>query len=524
LRRETPLRAQRAAGGRWIGGRLPAVGLLALLALAAWSDGEAAADGLAPGTPAYFGPVYESLKRAPRPHVIYRQGGFPSVMRGLEVAVNQFGRVATFLPGGGIATAGHPFFQALGTNGRSCATCHQPPSGMSISLRNIKARFRNTGGADPLFAPVDGADCPGAVAAAAERADAHSLLLTRGTIRIPLPWPPRAGDGSARPVEFDLAIGPADDPPGCNLDPEHGLPAGLVSVYRRPPVAGQMNLKTLRPDGTGPVLAGSLMWDGREPSLEQQVIDATRGHAQAERDPTPEQVAAIVAFQTSVFAAQLQDDGAGRLDQRGGRGGPVELSRRLPLPAAAGAFSEYAAWGGRGADGQRASIARGQRIFNRRMFTVANVDGFNDLPDVGNPNALTTCSTCHNVANSGADFLPSSQRNVGVGGTAAASGGPAAAPDLPRFTLTCHADAVPGFQGPGPIVTNDPGLALVTGRCADIGRFTVPQLRALAAREPYFHDGSAGSLAEVVEFYDSRFGIGLSDRDKRDLTRFLAAL
>ena len=34
---------------------------------------------------------------------------------------------------------------------------------MSISLRNINARFRATRGTDPLFAPVDGANCPDAV-------------------------------------------------------------------------------------------------------------------------------------------------------------------------------------------------------------------------------------------------------------------------------------------------------------------------------------------------------------------------
>ncbi len=73
-------------------------------------------------------------------------------------------------------------------------------------------------------------------------------------------------------------------------------------------------------------------------------------------------------------------------------------------------------------------------------------------------------------------------------------------------------------------MTNDPGLALVTGKCADIGRFTIPQLRALAAREPYFHDGSARTLREVVEFYDRRFGLGLGVRDKQDLASFLAAL
>ena len=105
-----------------------------------------------------------------------------------------------------------------------------------------------------------------------------------------------------------------------------------------------------------------------------------------------------------------------------------------------------------------------------------------------------------------------------------ASGGPAAASDLPRFTLTCSSGAKPGFQGRGPIVTNDPGLALIAGKCVDIGKFTVPQLRALAAREPYFHDGSARTLAAVVSFYDQRFSIGLTATEQQDLVNFLATL
>jgi len=36
---------------------------------------------------------------------------------------------------GGIDLTG-PFFQSLGTNGRSCATCHQPSDGMSVSAAN----------------------------------------------------------------------------------------------------------------------------------------------------------------------------------------------------------------------------------------------------------------------------------------------------------------------------------------------------------------------------------------------------
>ena len=64
--------------------------------------------------------------------------------------------------------------------------------------------------------------------------------------------------------------------------------------------------------------------------------------------------------------------------------------------------------------------------------------------------------------------------------------------------------------------TNDPGLALITGNCADIGKVTVSTLRGLAARAPYFHDGSAATRLEVVNCHDRRFSIGLSAKDKID--------
>ncbi|HEX8010165.1 MAG TPA: hypothetical protein VF814_04420 [Casimicrobiaceae bacterium] len=66
--------------------------------------------------------------------------------------------------------------------------------------------------------------------------------------------------------------------------------------------------------------------------------------------------------------------------------------------------------------------------------------------------------------------------------------------------------------------------ALITGRCKNIGRFEGPILRALAAREPYFHNGSAASLSDVLDFYSQRFGIGLTDAEKSDLIAFLRRL
>jgi cytochrome c peroxidase len=49
-------------------------------------------------------------------------------------------------------------------------------------------------------------------------------------------------------------------------------------------------------------------------------------------------------------------------------------------------------------------------------------------------------------------------------------------------------------------------------------------LRGLAARAPYFHNGSAADLDQVVDFYNSRFRIGLSAQERADLVAFLRSL
>ena len=57
-----------------------------------------------------------------------------------------------------------------------------------------------------------------------------------------------------------------------------------------------------------------------------------------------------------------------------------------------------------------------------------------------------------------------------------------------------------------------------------MGKVKGPILRGLAARAPYFHNGSAATLSDVVDFYDQRFGIQFTDQQKADLVAFLSSL
>lgn len=201
---------------------------------------------------------------------------------------NPTGAVATFSAGGDINRQ-NAFFQSLGTNGRTCATCHQPAQAFGLSADGAQAVYRRTRGRDPLFAAIDGANCPTTVSG--DRA-AHSLLLERGLFRIALPVPENA--------EFTIEV--VHDPYGCAIttDPATGHP--VISVYRRPQPATNLRFlsavmfdgrETVMPLNNAQTYASNLYQD-----LTHQAIDAIEGHAQAAGPPSATKVDEIVRFES----------------------------------------------------------------------------------------------------------------------------------------------------------------------------------------------------------------------------------
>jgi cytochrome c peroxidase len=49
-------------------------------------------------------------------------------------------------------------------------------------------------------------------------------------------------------------------------------------------------------------------------------------------------------------------------------------------------------------------------------------------------------------------------------------------------------------------------------------------MRGLSARAPYFSNGSAKTLMDVVDYYDRRYNIGYTDQEKQDLVNLMSAL
>jgi hypothetical protein len=450
------------------------------------------------------------------------------------------------------------FFQSLGTNGRSCSTCHVADQAMSMSPPQIRQRFQQTDGRDPLFAAFDGANCSNAKASDIA---AHSLLLSHGLIRIGLPMPANA--------QFTVTV--VHDPYGCALEPDPTTGVLTLSTYRRPlPTTNLRFLSTMMFDGRESPATSSLgnpatFQANLLKDLTQQAIDATTGHAQAAAAPTSQQLADIVSFEMGLSTAQAYDRRAGSLHAGGALGGARNLLSENYYPGIndvlgadpdGAAFDEtsmtlFAAWedGGspygedadeRGLNDRRAErrearsdIAAGEVLFNTAPLTISAVRGLNDNAALGKPVSFKgTCTSCHDSPNVGDHSLPL-PLDIGTGHTARAGFendpniGKGVAeldePDLPVFLVSGCASPFSAGQ-PVSFYSTDLGKGMITGLCSDLNRIKGPILRGLAGRAPYFHNGAAATLMQAVNFYNQRFAMNLSEEQKHQLVAFLNSL
>lgn len=423
-----------------------------------------------------------------------------------------------------------PFFQSLGTNGRSCGTCHVPGNAFALSAANAQFRYFISHGRDPLFAQVDGSTCPTGTIN-------NNLVVNNGLFRIGLQVAPNQFD----PTAAQYTITAVQDPYGCALT-TNSQGQQTASVYRRPLPATNLGFLS------------AVMWDGRESffdplnngqtfaanlnaDLTQQAIDATLGHAQANQPPTQAQLTQIVGLEMALNSAQSYDFFAGNLyGQNGSQGGPQFLPTQQYYPGIndslggdphgqqfnPNVFTVYTPWQN-SRNRQQASIARGEQIFNNQSLTISDVPG---LTTQGQQ-ITGTCTTCHDTPNVGNHSFPL-PLDIGTGHSLQYETDPniiaglqqLQQPTLPVFELVCT-------QGPDAgqtFYTTDPGKALISGQCSDISRIKGPILRGLEARAPYFHNGAAANLSQLVNFYNVRFQIGLTAQQMQDLINFLQTL
>src|SRR5437667_1687107 len=445
---------------------------------------------------------------------------------------NPTGFASTFSTTGRIDLT-NEFFQDLGANGRRCVGCHLPSAGWTIVPSQVQAIFNRTLGGvidEPLglgaiFRTNDGSNSPAAdVSSLAARRSAYSMLLTKGLIRV----------GIGVPASADFELVAVDDP-------YHFASAAELSLFRRTlPTTTLQFLSTVMCDGRetfggtdqcniaaeGGKCFASIHFD-----LADQSNGATQGHAQAPNPISSAQREAIVAFETALATAQVWDESAKSLHDADAKGGPEAIfdqvfyygindnlgDYRTQAPFTANVFNIFDAWrdlpGGGSTNEARRAVARGQETFNSKAFTITGVAGLNFNSPFNPPLPASfpgTCTTCHDAPNSGNHSIVA-PLNIGLADESRRT------PDLPLYTLKNKADG-------RTVKTTDPGRALISGKFADIGKFKGPILRGLAARAPYFHNGSAADLGAVIDFYNERFGAGIVGKEKEDLIAFLRAL
>jgi hypothetical protein len=249
-------------------------------------------------------------------------------------ASNDFGTAETFHVTGTIDLT-NPFFQNLGTNPRTCATCHVSDQGWSTTTDANDQLFHDTDGLAPLFNAVDEGGRPDedlstkdARQAAFEPATiAHAL--TRFTRRVP--------------ANAEFTVLAVDDPSGFST------PAAILNFRRPAPTMNEAKVS-------------SVLWtSGPVQDIPTAIGGVLRGGAtlHEQRDPANPvplaQQQQAATFLLGLFFAQTIDNHAGRLDAAGALGGPTNLST-FPFtlgmndPAAPGfnpkVFNLYDAWAG----------------------------------------------------------------------------------------------------------------------------------------------------------------------------------
>jgi hypothetical protein len=371
------------------------------------------------------------------------------------------------------------YSQAQGTNGRSCQTCHIPQQAWAINPGAIQLLFFLTGGTHPIFNPLD-ADNPDTAdfTTVAGRHAAYTMLMTRGVFR----------RGGAPRAEREWDIVAVDDP--------HGFAnSNRLVQWRR-----------VMPTINFPLGSATVNWDGGNSIGTDQVaglVNQARrnidGAQEGDLPPVDSPIVAdIVGFESALFTAQVFSFSAGLLNAAGARGGAQAMTTMTKIE---GRFDLFDAWQNSSL-AARAKIFRGQELFN-------------------NPNpGGRRCGACHSSANNGTSI----NNTLFDIQTASAE---ARTPDLPLYTLCRRVQPGVSCVGDPTAETRqltDTGRGNVTGAWTDLGRFKTPTIRALSARAPYFHNGIAETLEDVVRHYEQFLGFVFTDQERADLVAFLKAL
>ena len=376
-----------------------------------------------------------------------------------------------------IVTLGRELFSdgTLGTNGRSCATCHVLNEHTQLSPANAQSRFDPANPlSDPLFRAID-ADNP-----SAPPGSLTFDLLKQGLVRIPFGLPANVdlldGDGNV--------VTPVPRPPTVRVPVWHSVPTIENTV-----------------------LTGPYQFAGLAPALPGQVIGAVFLHAQGLAPPTLAVRNAIASFEEASLSSEtmkttvfnfLNNLPAFDPDPAFPPGSNEALGKALFQQTCAKCHG-----GPRGNEITGPGI-RAEAYLELNHNGTIEIDRFTHRPRplAGHESDI--------FLNTGVTFVTSLMQAKALPSTLPVV--------LPRYRLRFYTDATRTVQVTDlppkcPLIsrndrsqcfTVDPGRALISGDPADFEAFDVPQLRGIAATAPYFHDNSSPTLEAVVDLY-SRF-------------------
>jgi len=480
------------------------------------------------------------------------------------------------------------FFHPLGKQfSITCEHCHFESDGWGISAEHARQLFTSTGGHHPIFTAPSANDFHAALALrdnapAKDRQVAYSLLVEKGLVLVRRNFAAGAADFEIVAV-VDPSLPKSLDTISVDTDGQI-VADGTAGSTRAIPGAAYLEYTARDNGGAAQVwihrrplpttnfrFLTTVSWDGQDTrqspnpktrSVLDGVLDVTRGAIRG-RQTGPSLMAAngrkysddelttaaeeVTAFMFSTTTAQESVAGVD-LGSDGAKGGAENLAKQpfyfgindvlqgdlamtpggdislKQVPFNPVVFTIFEAWHGH-RDQNRAAIERGEALFNAQRLTIADVGGLNGaaitLPDGSTTNGPAgairgSCSSCHDAPNVG-DHSTRLPIDIGVSDKAPKRLGRDHVAALPLFILKRKSD--------GAIAqTTDPGRAVISGRFAHVGQFKGPILHGMAARPPFFHNGMAATLDEVVEFYDERFKAGFTPQEKADLVAFLKAL
>ncbi len=339
--------------------------------------------------------------------------------------------------------------ETFGGNGRTCLTCHGRETG-TVSPADAQERFLADPD-DPLFRGDGSDDGEG---------NGVTRMLTDATVLMNSPLAPN--------------VSLAHDPKARTVVLPRGIPTTLDT----------------------PALDPVLMYDGRQPDLLSQALDAIVDHAQATRLPGRKELEKLVDFEHSrrFFSSRALRKFA-----------CTGHAPSLPL-------------------GRTESEKRGRRFFE-------------DVPLGTGDSKPGNCAVCHSgpMLNETNEFDPFGRgerfRSILVSELNAA-GNP-----VMDFVFRNPDGTTTVVSSP------DPGRALITGDASDasvpiesVNSFKIPSLWGVSRTAPYFHDNSAKTLEDVMQHYAQFFAIVtdpsidgdppliLTDQDQTDIIAFLKLL